>query len=257
MQLMGKVALVTGAGSGIGRAVAQSFAREGASVVALSRTSGPLEETVAAITAQGGTVIALPTDVTNSEQVQHAIHTAVTHYGGLHILFNGAGGSGHAFGDGPIDECSEAGWDATLEMNLKGIFLCCKYGIAALKATKAGGSVINLSSVLGLLGDAHFATHAYAASKAAVVGLTRAMAVYYAPENIRCNVLCPGLIETKMSQRAQQDPAVLASLGQWQPLGARLGTPEEVADVALFLASDASRFLTGVTVPVDGGWTAQ
>lgn len=256
MRLGGKVALVTGASSGIGRAVAWRFAEEGARVVAVARSAEPLAAVVAQIVAAGGSAISVPADVTVSAAVQQAVSVAVTTYGGLHVMFNGAGGSGRAFGDGPVDECTEEGWDATLNLNLRSIFLCCKYGVPALLAS-GGGSIINLSSVLGLVGDENFATHAYAAAKAAIIGLTRSMAVHYAPRNIRCNSLCPGLIVTNMSSRAQSTTKIVEAMRQRQPLGGRLGTPEEVADVALFLASDESRFVTGVALPVDAGWTAQ
>jgi NAD(P)-dependent dehydrogenase (short-subunit alcohol dehydrogenase family) len=256
MRLEGKVALVTGASSGIGRAVALRFAEEGARVVAVARSAEPLEAVVAQIVAADGSAISVPADVTVSTAVQQAISAAVATYGGLHVMFNGAGGSGRAFGDGPVDECTEEGWDATLNLNLRSIFLCCKYGVPALLAS-GGGSIINLSSVLGLVGDENFATHAYAAAKAGIIGLTRAMAVHYAPRNIRCNSLCPGLIVTNMSSRAQSTAKIVEAVRQRQPLVGRLGAPEEVADVALFLASDESRFVTGVALPVDAGWTAQ
>lgn len=256
MRLEGKVALVTGASSGIGRAVALRFAEEGARVVAVARSAEPLEAVVAQIVAADGSAISVPADVTVSTAVQQAVSAAVATYGGLHVMFNGAGGSGRAFGDGPVDECTEEGWDATLNLNLRSIFLCCKYGVPALLAS-GGGSIINLSSVLGLVGDENFATHAYAAAKAGIIGLTRAMAVHYAPRNIRCNSLCPGLIVTNMSSRAQSAAKIVEAMRQRQPLVGRLGAPEEVADVALFLASDESRFVTGVALPVDAGWTAQ
>src|ERR671932_2260289 len=123
--------------------------------------------------------------------------------------------------------------------------------------TQTGGSIINLSSVLGLTGNPLFATHAYAASKAGIIGLTRAMSVYYAGHGIRCNAIAPGLIETPMSRRAQADPEIAAALPQLQPLGGTMGQPEDVAGARLHLVSDAARFVTGSVLPVDGGWTAQ
>jgi meso-butanediol dehydrogenase/(S,S)-butanediol dehydrogenase/diacetyl reductase len=256
MRLTGKVAFVSGASSGIGRAVAMRFAEEGALIVAVSRTREKLEEVVGQIKALGGTAIALPADVTRGGHVQRTIEAATDAYGGLHIMFNGAGGSGRPFGDGPVTECTEEGWDITLNMNLTSVFLCCKYGIPALQAS-GGGSIINLSSVLGLVADRQFDAHAYAAAKAGIVGLSRAIAVHYAPQGIRCNTLCPGLINTAMSRRAREDPAVLASMQHKQPLTGSMGTPAEVADAALFLASDESRFITGIALPVDAGWSAQ
>jgi NAD(P)-dependent dehydrogenase (short-subunit alcohol dehydrogenase family) len=257
LRLEGKIALVTGAGSGIGRAVAMSFAAEGGHVVAVSRTMARLEETVRGIEAAGYSALAVQADVTKADEVRRAIDEATGRFGALHIIFNGAGGSGRAFGDGPVADCTLEGWQATLNMNLTNVFLGCKYGVPALIAS-GGGSIINLSSVLGLVGgDADFATHAYAAAKAGIIGLTRAIAIYYAPQKVRCNALCAGLVATDMSLRAQGDERIVASMQQRQPLVGRLGTPEEIADAALFLASDDSRFITGVALPVDAGWTAQ
>jgi NAD(P)-dependent dehydrogenase (short-subunit alcohol dehydrogenase family) len=256
MRLQGKVALIAGAGNGIGRAVALRFAGEGARVVAVSRTAERLNDTVAQITSAGGQAVAVAGDLTVSMDVQRAISVAAGTYGALHIMFNGGGGSGRQYGDGPAAECTEEGWDATLNMNLRSVFLLCKYGIPALQ-TAGGGSIVNLSSVLGLLADPLFDAHAYAAAKAGIIGLTRAISVYYAPQNIRCNALCPGLIATDMSRRAQDSAGIVAAMREKQPLGGRLGTPQEVADAALFLASDESRFITGIALPVDAGWSAQ
>ena len=257
MRLENKVAFVVGAGSGMGRAVALRFAAEGAQVVAVSRTPDRLRETVRQIEAAGGIAFAVQADVTREDDVRHALDETVRRYGALHVMFNGGGGSGRSLGDGPVADCTLDGWNATLNMNLTNVFLCCKYGVPAL-VSSGGGSIINLSSVLGLVGGGEdFATHAYAAAKAGIIGLTRAIAVHYAPQHVRCNALCVGLIATNMSLRAQENEKIVASMSTRQPLVGRLGTPEEVADVALFLASDDSRFVTGVALPADGGWTAQ
>lgn len=257
MRLENKVAFVVGAGSGMGRAVALRFAAEGALVAAVSRTPERLHETVRRIEAAGGRAIGVQADVTIESDVQRAMDETLAAFGGLHVMFNGGGGSGRSLGDGPVAACTLEGWNATLNMNLTNVFLCCKYGIPVLVAS-GGGSIINLSSVLGLVGGGEdFATHAYAAAKAGIIGLTRAIAVYYAPQHIRCNALCVGLIATNMSRRAQADDKIVASMRERQPLVGRLGTPEEIADVALFLASDDSRFVTGVALPADAGWTAQ
>jgi NAD(P)-dependent dehydrogenase (short-subunit alcohol dehydrogenase family) len=144
-------------------------------------------------------------------------------------------------------------------VNLRSVFLCCKYGVQAMIAS-GGGSIVNLSSVLGLVGvgtDEHFATHAYAAAEAGVIGLTRAMAVYYAPQGVRCNAICPGPIATGSLPGSQGAIDLTESMRWKQPLAGHLGTPEEVTGAALFLASDESRFVTGVILPVDAGWTAQ
>ncbi len=163
--------------------------------------------------------------------------------------------SGRRFGDGPVDECTEEGWDTVLDANLRTVFLYTKQAIPLLRAN-GGGSIVTVSSVLGIVGGgADFATHAYAASKAAVIGLTRAMAVTYAAEGIRCNVVAPGLIATPMSARAQEDPAIRAQLSELQPLTGDFGTPEDVAAACVYLAT--APFVTGTVLTVDGGWTAQ
>src|SRR4051812_2265529 len=204
-RLIAKVALVTAAASGIGRATALRFAAEGAQVLALDRAAEGLADTVAMITAAGGEALAVTADITQADAARAAIEQALAAWGRLDVVFNGVGASGRRYGDGPVDECSEEGWDWTLSVNLTSMFLICKYTIPALLST--GGAIVNLSSVLGLVGgDEDFATHAYAASKGGIIALSRAMASYYAPRGVRINVIAPGLIATPMSQRAQTDP---------------------------------------------------
>jgi NAD(P)-dependent dehydrogenase (short-subunit alcohol dehydrogenase family) len=173
----------------------------------------------------------------------------------LDALVCAHGISGRRLGDGPVDTCTEEGWDAVLDANLRSVFLSAKRAIPLLRAN-GGGSIVTVSSALGLVGgDGDFATHAYAASKAGLIGLTRAMAVTYAPEGIRCNVVAPGLIETPMSARAQSDPGIRARLADLQPLTGAFGAPEDVARACLYLAT--APFVTGAVLSVDGGWTAQ
>jgi meso-butanediol dehydrogenase/(S,S)-butanediol dehydrogenase/diacetyl reductase len=173
----------------------------------------------------------------------------------LDALFCAHGISGRRFGDGPVEECTEEGWDAVLDANLKSVFLYCKRSIPLLRAA-GGGAIVTLSSALGLVGgDDDFATHAYAASKAGIVGLTRAMAVTYAKDGIRCNVIASGLIETPMSRRVQDDPRIRARLPELVPLTGGLGGPEDVAAAAVYLAT--APFVTGAVLAVDGGWTAR
>jgi meso-butanediol dehydrogenase/(S,S)-butanediol dehydrogenase/diacetyl reductase len=163
--------------------------------------------------------------------------------------------SGRRLGDGPVETCTEEGWDAVLDANLKSVFLYAKRAIPALRAN-GGGAIVTLSSALGLVGgDDDFATHAYAASKAGVIGLTRAMAVTYARDGIRCNVVAPGLIATPMSRRAQDEPRIRARLRELQPLTGDFGAPEDVAAACVYLAT--APFVTGAVLPVDGGWTAR
>jgi NAD(P)-dependent dehydrogenase (short-subunit alcohol dehydrogenase family) len=173
----------------------------------------------------------------------------------LDALVCAHGISGRRLGDGPVDTCTEEAWDAVLDANLGSVFLYCKQAIPLLRAA-GGGAIVTVSSALGLVGgDDDFATHAYATSKAALVGLTRAMAVTYAKEGIRANVVCPGLIATPMSERAQSDERIRGRLAELQPLTGDFGRPEDVAQAALYLAT--APFVTGAVLTVDGGWTAR
>jgi NAD(P)-dependent dehydrogenase (short-subunit alcohol dehydrogenase family) len=173
----------------------------------------------------------------------------------LDALVCAHGISGRRLGDGPVDTCTEEAWATVLDTNLSSVFRYCKQAIPFLRAA-GGGAIVTVSSVLGLVGgDNDFSTHAYAASKAGLVGLTRAMAVTYAPEGIRCNVVCPGLVATPMSRRAQEDPGIRARLGELQPLTGDFGRPEDVAGAAFYLAT--APFVTGAVLTVDGGWTAR
>jgi NAD(P)-dependent dehydrogenase (short-subunit alcohol dehydrogenase family) len=265
-RLTGKVAVVTAAGSGIGRATALAFAREGAEVLAVD-----IDAEAARATAQPGTnspagsaapILAHTADVSQARDVAALFERLSATYGRLDVLFCGVGISGRRYGDGPVGECSEEGWDHVLSVNLKSAYLCSHHAIPLMVA---GGSIIFIGSVLGIVGGgASFATHAYAASKGGLIGLSRAMATYYASQRIRVNVVAPGLIETPMSRRAQDDPDLMAHVERMQPLSpapepsaGHLGRPEDVAAAAVYLASDETAFVTGVVLPVDGGWTAQ
>jgi NAD(P)-dependent dehydrogenase (short-subunit alcohol dehydrogenase family) len=256
-RLHGRVALITGAGSGIGRATALRLAREGALVAGLDRDADGLRETSRLVEEQHGRMHTHQADLTDGRQVETAVTAVVERAGRLDIVFNGAGASGRRHGDGPVDACSEQGWDWTLNTNLRSAFLVCKYSVPHLLATGAG-AIVNLASVLGMVGgDEDFATHAYAAAKAGMIGMSRAMARYYAPRGLRVNVVAPGLIATPMSQRAQTDAHIQQRLRELQPLTGAMGTPEDLAAAVAYLASDDARFLTGIVLPVDGGWTAQ
>lgn len=255
-RLADKVAVITGGGSGIGLAAAQLFAEEGARVVTFD------------INASNADLSLLPSnepplpsarrvDVTSAPEVQSAIKQVISAYGRLDILVNVAGGSGRKWGDGPTDSCTLEGWEKTLALNLDGVFYCCKYALQVMLAQKHG-VIVNVSSVLGVVGgDDDFATHAYATSKGAVISLTRSIASYYAPRGIRANVICPGLIATPMSQRAQESEQIRSRLPQLQPLTGDFGSPRDVAQAAFYLASDESSFVTGSVLTVDGGWTVR
>lgn len=242
-RLQDKVAIVTGSGSGIGLATAQRFAEQGARVVGFDLSPKDSDS--------------LPVDVTSASEVESAIQTVVHKQGRLDILVNVAGGSGRKWGDGPADACTLEGWQKTLALNLDSVFYTCKYALQAMLA-QGRGVIVNVASVLGLVGgDEDFATHAYASSKGAVISLTRSIASYYASRGIRANVICPGLIATPMSQRAQESEHIRSRLAQLQPLTGDFGAPENVAQAALYLASDEASFVTGSVLTVDGGWTVR
>ncbi|MCC2672133.1 MAG: gdh, partial [Armatimonadetes bacterium] len=243
-RLQDKVAVVTGAAGGIGFAAARRFQEEGARVVAIDLAADPR-------LAELGVGLSLSGDVTDGASVAAMFQQVEAELGRLDVLLNVVGASGRSHGDGPVDTCTEAGWDWVLDVNAKSTFLCCKYAVPLLRRS-GGGSIVNMGSVLGLAGHEEFDTHAYAASKGAVIALSRAMAVRYARDRIRVNVLCPGLIRTPMSRRAQSDPGVLEAVGDLQPLTGDFGEPEDVVEAALYLASDESRFVTGITLPIDG-----
>jgi meso-butanediol dehydrogenase/(S,S)-butanediol dehydrogenase/diacetyl reductase len=242
----GPVALVTGAGGGIGGAVVAGLAAGGHAVLGVDREGG---------VPAGERVVAHRADLVRDAEAAAAVAAAVDRFGRLDVVVCAHGGSGRAFGDGPVDECSPDGWRATLELNLTSVFLVLRHAVPALRAA-GGGAIVTISSVLGLVGgDRDFATHAYAASKGALIALTRAMAVTYAGDGIRCNVVCPGLIATPMSARAQADEAIRARLGELQPLTGDFGRPADVAEAVLHLVG--ATFTTGSVVTVDGGWTAR
>lgn len=250
-----KIAAVTGAGSGIGRASALLFAREGASIAVIDLNAAAADETVAQIEAAGGTAISVTCDIVRSDQVVAAFARVNDELGGVDVLYNNAG----ANSSGSVLTSTEDDWDRCLAINAKGTFLCSQ-AAGRLMAAAGRGSIINQGSVAALVGIANFA--AYCASKGAVVALTRSMSVDLAPQGVRVNAICPGTVYTSLMEpmliaRGDGDLARgLAMTVAKYPIG-RLGTPEEIAAVALFLASDESSFLTGSVITADGGMTSQ
>ena len=249
MRLKDKVAIITGAGSGIGRASAVLFAKEGAKVVVADVVRRGGLKTVRMIRNSGGEATFVETDVSRASDVERMVKTTVEKYGKLDILFNNAGINLEK----TVTDTTEEELDKVIDINLKGVFLCSKYAIPEM-LRNGGGVIINTASIRGLVGQFHLA--AYCASKGGVVLLTKAMALDYGPYNIRVNCICPGGIQTPMHEAflaTVADPErEMREMLKKIPLG-RIGQPEDVAHAALFLASDESFYITGVALPVDGG----
>jgi NAD(P)-dependent dehydrogenase (short-subunit alcohol dehydrogenase family) len=245
----GKVALVTGASSGIGRATALAFAREGAKVAVAARRKAEGEETVGEIERSGGDALFVRADVSSEDDVRVMVESVARVYGRLDCAFNNAGALG---GSGPLAEVPKAAWDTVIGTNLTGVWLCMKYEIPTMLAGR-GGAIVNNASVAGLRGYPF--NPIYAASKYGVVGLTLSTAVQYASRGIRINAVCPGWIQTPMTAPFQDTEMAAAALAM-HPIG-RTAQPEEVAESVIWLCSDAASFVTGVALPVDGGRTAR
>lgn len=251
-RLEGKVALITGGGTGIGRAIALAFAREGAKLAVAGRRKEKLNETIREMEKQGGQGLAIVCDVAKAKDAAHAVRETVKNFGRLNVLVNNAGVL-HA---STIEGIAEEEWDRLMTINLKGPFLMCRAALPEFRKA-GGGAIINVGSVLGLVAMKDRA--AYCASKGGVTLLTKAMALDHAHENIRSNCICPSIVETELVQglfSASQEGKALrkARIGQI-PLG-RMGRPEDVAELAVFLASDESSWLTGAAIPLDGGLSA-
>ena len=251
-KLEGKVALVSGCASGIGRAVALLFVRHGACLVGIDRDRGPGEELIREIEEQGGRALLVSGDVADAGRCEEAVRTATRAFGGLDILVNNAG----MILRKSVVEMSEEQWDRVMAVNVKSVFLLSKFAAPVLMA-RGGGAIVNVASGWGLVGGRKAAV--YCASKGAVVQLTRAMALDFAPHNIRVNCICPGDTDTAMlrTEAAELGEPLDAFLdaARDRPLG-RVGRPPEIAEAALFLASGAASFVTGATLVVDGGGLA-
>jgi len=248
--LEGKVAVITGGSSGIGRATALAFAAEGARVAIGARRAAESEETIRLIQAQGGEAIFVPTDVTRADQVQRLMDAAVDRWQRLDLAFNNAGIGGTGFV--PTQHYSEQVWDEVIDINLKGVFLAMKCEIPHMLKS-SGGAIVNMSSVAGLIGGP--VGIAYYASKHGVIGVTKAAAMEYAKAGIRVNAVCPAVIRTAMAEDIFDGDRGAAALAA-HPLG-RFGTPEEVADAVVFLCSNKASFITGHALPVDAGLLAR
>lgn len=244
-----QVALVTGAGAGIGRAAAFAFAEEGARVIVNDVQTDNGNETARMIRELGNDAEFVAADVSNSKETENLIHQIIKRHGRLDFAFNNAGIEGVM---ATTADCTEENWDRTLSVNLKGVWLCMKYELQHMLGRESG-AIVNCSSVAGLVGFAQLP--AYVASKHGIVGLTRAAALEYATKGIRINAVCPGVIRTEMVARLERShPEVQLAAGE--PIG-RMGTPEEIAEAVIWLCSDRASFVTGQAWAVDGGWVAQ
>lgn len=247
MRLKDKITVITGAGSGIGRAIARLFAREGAKVLVADLCAEGGEETRATIASEGGEARFYEVDVRDPDQTRAMVETAVQTWGRLDTLVNNAGVARM----GSVTETSLEDWDLVIDVNLKGVFLCSRAALPELIRTR--GNIVNIASVGGITGPGEMA--AYGSSKAGVLNLTRQMALDYGPQGVRINAICPGTIPTPLHRifySEEEQEATLAEWAQRRPLR-KVGTPEDIAYAAIYLASDESDFVTGTTLVVDGG----
>ena len=245
MRLKDKTAIITGGGTGIGLACARLFAQEGARVVIFGRRQDRLDQAQKEI---GDAVLAVQGDITNASDTVRLVETAVKQLGKVDILINNAG----TFTPSPLHETEDDVWDQTFNINMRGVFQLTRKILPQMMA-QGSGSIIHISSILGMI--AVPGTSAYNASKGALNQFSKSIAVEYGGQGIRSNAICPGMIETEMTEELRSDKALMAEFLKGYPLG-RFGKPEEVAQACLFLASDESAFITGTILPIDGGYTA-
>lgn len=249
-----KALVVIGGTTGLGLSAARAFVAAGARVVVVGRTAASVE---AAAGVLGKNARAFPADAGDPETAPLAIAAAVAAFGKLDGLYHVAGGSGRSMGDGPLHELTDEGWRATFDLNMTSLMFSNRAAVRQFLAQGGGGSILNMGSVLGWSpSPRHFATHAYASAKAAIIGFSQATAAFYAPQNIRINVLAPALVETPMAARAARNDAILRYMKTKQPLdGGRIGQPQDLDAAAVYFMSDGSRFTTGQVLAVDGGWS--
>lgn len=251
--LSGKSIVVIGGTAGLGLSAARAFIAAGARTAVVGLKP---ESVASAGEVLGNNAITLQGDATDPNTAVRAIALAVETFGRLDGLYHVAGGSGRRWGDGPLHEITDEGWRATMDLNLQSLFYSNRAAVRQFLAQKSGGSILNMGSVLGWSpSPKFFSTHAYAATKSAVIGLTKTCAAYYAAQQIRFNVLAPALVETPMAQRAANDQAILDFIHTKQPLdGGRIGQPEDLDAAAVYFMGDGSKFATGQVLAVDGGW---
>lgn len=252
--LANKNIVIIGGTTGLGLSAAKAFIAEGAAVVAVGRNT---ESVAAAQATLGKKAIAIAGDATHANTAVKAIDLCIKQFGSFEGLYHVAGGSGRKMGDGPLHELTTDGWNKTLELNLTSVMLSNQAAVREFIKMKKGGTILNMGSVLGFSpSPKHFATHAYAAAKSAIIGFSKSIAAYYAAENIRINVIAPALVETPMAQRAATDKDILTFIQTKQPLdGGRIGCAEDLDGLAVYFMSDRSKFTTGQLIAVDGGWS--
>ena len=250
--LTGKVAVVTGAGAGLGANFSRALAEAGASVVCADINTEHAERTAAKLTGDGYKAVAMHADVTDEANIEQMIQRAVDEFGSVDILVNNAG---IAAGIGDPETIPLEDWKRTVDVNLTGVFACAQAAARAMIKAETGGSIINVASILGFAASEPVAASAYAATKGAVVNLTRDLAVHWAQHNIRVNALGPAYFPSDMTGGIFEDKSLLSEIERRTPMG-RVGRPNELDGPIVFLASDASSYITGQTIYVDGGWTA-
>ena len=252
--LHGKSIVVIGGTTGIGLSAALAFVDHGARVVVVGRNPNSVENAASSLGADG---FAIAADASLPDTAVNAISACRKKFGSFDGLYHVAGGSGRKYGDGPLHEISLDGWNQTLSLNLTSLMLSNQAAVKAFLDQKTSGTILNMGSVLGFSpSPKYFVTHAYAATKSAVIGFTKSIAAYYATQNIRINALTPALVETPMSQRAANDDLIMSFVKTKQPLdGGRIGYPSDLNGAAIYFMSDYSNFTTGQILAVDGGWS--
>lgn len=252
--LENKKLVIIGGTTGLGLSAAKAFVSEGAQVVVTGRNKDSVAEAKQVLGVNGRSVAS---DATDPGSAAEAITACINEFGTFDGLYHVAGGSGRKMGDGALHELTMEGWNKTLELNLTSLMLSNQAAVKELQRLKKTGTILNMSSVLGFSpSPKYFVTHAYAAAKAAIIGFSKSVAAYYAQDGIRVNVIAPGLVETPMAQRAANDRDILSFIKTKQPLeGGRIGEPADLDGLAVYFMSDLSKFTTGQTIAVDGGWS--
>ncbi|HEV8505029.1 MAG TPA: SDR family oxidoreductase [Chitinophagaceae bacterium] len=253
-QLINKNIVIIGGTTGIGLSAAKAFVGQGAKVVVAGRNEENVEKAKLAL---GKNAQAVSADARRPGTAVNAIDICLAKFGGFDGLYHVAGGSGRKMGDGPLHELSLDGWNKTLELNLTSLMLSNQAAIKKFLELKKPGTILNMGSVLGFSpSPLYFSTHAYAAAKSAIIGFSKAIAAYYAKDNIRVNVIAPAVVETPMAQRAANDENILSFIKTKQPLDSgRIGEPDDTDGLAIYFMSDQSKFTTGQLIAVDGGWS--